>query len=254
MPFKNNADKNVWRRAYRLRYLERHNAWAKKCANRPEQVAKRKRRKQINDERLRGCEIRRDLKCLAVVMRQMRKDIMVRDGLAWCFGCKKIKPIADVTKGLCGKCSRTYAREYRANHKDQRRVICRCANARMKLSPLRLMRTRIRGRLSKAIKLHARGISIKGSKLRYLGCSAQDACDYLEQQFKKGMTWSNYGRRGWNIDHVIPVSAFDLANEEQRKKAFHYTNLQPLWEIDNMRKNDTMPSEPRQPMLSMPRQ
>ena len=55
------------------------------------------------------------------------------------------------------------------------------------------------------------------------------------------MTWKNYGRNGWHIDHILPCSSFDLTDPEQRRKCFHYTNLQPLWEIDNIRKSDKVP-------------
>jgi len=49
------------------------------------------------------------------------------------------------------------------------------------------------------------------------------------------MTWSNYGK-GWHIDHIKPCASFDLSNPEQQKICFHYTNLQPLWAIDNIKK------------------
>ena len=46
------------------------------------------------------------------------------------------------------------------------------------------------------------------------------------------MSWDNQGE--WHIDHIIPCASFDLTNEEEQEKCFHYTNLQPLWAIDNM--------------------
>ena len=54
------------------------------------------------------------------------------------------------------------------------------------------------------------------------------------------MSWDNYGapqgQRGWHIDHIKPLAAFDLTDPEQCKQACHYTNLQPLWADENMRK------------------
>ena len=67
-----------------------------------------------------------------------------------------------------------------------------------------------------------------------IGISIIDLRKYLEKQFKQDMTWDNYGK--WSIDHIIPLASFDLSIAEEQKKAFHYTNLQPLWTKDNSSK------------------
>ena len=68
-----------------------------------------------------------------------------------------------------------------------------------------------------------------------LGCSIEKAKQHIEQQFIKGMSWANYGK--WHIDHIRPCASFDLTNEEQQKQCFNYTNLQPLWATDNLKKS-----------------
>lgn len=59
---------------------------------------------------------------------------------------------------------------------------------------------------------------------------------HLEAQFKPGMTWENHSFTGWHIDHKVPLASFDLADLDQRARAFHYTNLQPLWAKENLTK------------------
>lgn len=71
-----------------------------------------------------------------------------------------------------------------------------------------------------------------------LGCSVNELKVYLENKFKPGMTWKNYGYRGWHIDHIRPIASFDLNDPEQRKQCFNFNNLQPLWARENMLKRD----------------
>jgi hypothetical protein len=70
-----------------------------------------------------------------------------------------------------------------------------------------------------------------------LGCSPIEWKEHLEKMFLDGMTWENYGLE-WEVDHIIPVSHFDLQCQEQQKKAFHYSNTQPMWKHDNRRKGN----------------
>jgi len=65
---------------------------------------------------------------------------------------------------------------------------------------------------------------------------------HLESKFQEGMSWENYGKNGWHLDHIIPLSAFDLTDPEQLKIACHYTNIQPLWARDNLVKSNKIPN------------
>lgn len=75
-----------------------------------------------------------------------------------------------------------------------------------------------------------------GEAVRLLGCTIGEFVSHIESQWLPGMSWSNWSRDGWHIDHIVPMAAFDLTDDEQRKKACHYTNLRPLWAKDNLAK------------------
>lgn len=92
----------------------------------------------------------------------------------------------------------------------------------------------LRSRLRSAIKNNIKS----GSAIKDLGCSIDELKKHLESKFQSGMTWNNWGRGDakWHIDHVVPLTYFDLTDYEQLKKACHYTNLQPLWETENLTK------------------
>jgi len=71
---------------------------------------------------------------------------------------------------------------------------------------------------------------VKQNKIiEYIGCSYQYLKQHIENQFTEGMTWDNYGE--WEIDHIIPVS---------KNGSFYYTNLQPLWWKDNLKKSNNI--------------
>ena len=75
-----------------------------------------------------------------------------------------------------------------------------------------------------------------GGTMELVGCSVQELCNHLEALFEPGMTWDNWGRHGWHVDHIRPCASFDLTDLEQQKQCFHYTNLQPMWAKDNREK------------------
>lgn len=88
------------------------------------------------------------------------------------------------------------------------------------------IRTRIRDALKKFKKSSATE--------KLIGCTFEYLKEYLQAKFICGMSWDNYGK--WHIDHIIPCKLFDLSIKENQEKCFHYTNLQPLWAIENLKK------------------
>lgn len=97
----------------------------------------------------------------------------------------------------------------------------------------------LRSRLSIALKTNQK----TGSAVRDLGCSVDELKKHLESQFYESdegvpMSWNNYGRGGWELDHIKPLSLFDLSNPEQLKLACHYSNLAPAWVSHNRAKSN----------------
>lgn len=83
--------------------------------------------------------------------------------------------------------------------------------------------------------------------LKLIGCNFKQLRIHIENLFKSGMSWKNYGRgwagkgmHEWHIDHIRPCASFDLSKESDQKKCFHYTNLQPLWAKENLSKSNNI--------------
>ena len=182
----------------------------------------------------------------------------------FCTKCKEIKPMTDFYRsgeGLtphCKSCFKRYYEEnksrrqeyqrkyyeenkakrneyqkdYRKSHKDEIRCYYRKYKKDRYAEDLDFrIRCTLRSRLANAIK-HERA----GSAMKDLGCSLEQLKHSLVSKFQPSMSWKNYGE--WHIDHIIPLSSFDLTDRDQFLKAVHYTNLQPLWEEENIRKGN----------------
>lgn len=99
--------------------------------------------------------------------------------------------------------------------------------------------TNLRSSIATALKQCKKSARTK----KLIGCSIKELRRHLQSQFKKGMTWNNWGtgrngkgKKEWHIDHIKPVASFNLSKPKEQKKCFHYTNLQPLWAEENLRK------------------
>jgi len=88
--------------------------------------------------------------------------------------------------------------------------------------------------------LRSKGATKCARSQELLGCTIAEYKQHLESQFHEGMTWDNHSMHGWHVDHIIPLDYFNLKDPEQQKKAFHYTNLQPLWAKDNIAKSNKL--------------
>lgn len=80
--------------------------------------------------------------------------------------------------------------------------------------------------------LKKNNITKRNNTFKIVGCSPQELKIYLEKKFNNGLNWDNYGE--WHIDHIIPLSS--AKTEEELYKLCHFTNLQPMWALDNIKK------------------
>jgi hypothetical protein len=94
----------------------------------------------------------------------------------------------------------------------------------------------VRSRLRSALK--AKQWSKTSNFYDYIGCSLEELKNHIEKQFQPGMTWENHGLKTWHIDHIKSLSL--AKTEEEMYKLCHYTNLQPLWAKDNLRKSNKL--------------
>jgi len=94
----------------------------------------------------------------------------------------------------------------------------------------------IRGRINNFLKI--KNVRKNNSTFNMIGCSPLELKNHLEILFTKGMSWGNHGLDGWHIDHIIPLSS--AKTEEEIYQLCHYTNLQPLWAEDNLKKGDKL--------------
>lgn len=70
-----------------------------------------------------------------------------------------------------------------------------------------------------------------------VGCDFDALLAHIQSQFENGMTLENYGHGEgkWNIDHIIPIST--AKTDEDIERLNHYSNLRPMWSLDNCKKS-----------------
>ena len=203
-------------------------------------VKKTKQRNEKNRELL--LEKRRNPKSHR--LDNVKKPHIIINGIEskHCYRCKQYVSIDNFYKlrrnwdGLCDDCkdcNKKSSQQYNKNNKlkigAKRR---KYQNNRIKTDPIYKMIRNMRNRVWCAIEKNCKS----ATTLELLGCTPKFLKEFLEKKFTDGMSWGNYG--SWHIDHIKPIAAFDMSKSEEQKLAFHYTNLQPLWVADNLKKGD----------------
>lgn len=176
---------------------------------------------------------------------------LMEQGLKRCPMCDTIKPLNDFTyrqgtkyRTQCRPCESLRYKKYEIANKDK----INAARRRRRADPIRgiifAQRDRQRSLFKRTGKKKHRS---QTNQIReWLGCSVEECVIYLESLFLPGMYWENRGTcfGFWQIDHIIPVSLSEISDNgelldtELNRKIWHYTNLQPLWFLDNLIKSN----------------
>lgn len=176
-----------------------------------------------------------------------------------CAKCKKSKKIDEFNKSgmydtyypkyantntirycsRCKECTKQYRVEYYGRNgiinyktlkhkesKNKRDKLYRDNNVQYRLSHV------LRTRLNIAIRNKYKA----GSAVKDLGCSIEKFKLWIEMHWQDGMNWNNYGK--WHLDHIKPLSSFNLSNREEFIIACNFSNIQPLWAHDNLIKHN----------------
>ena len=181
-----------------------------------------------------------------------------KDGLqSWCKQCKRDSYIAkreDILKSRktyyeenkehiahykqkYNKTHREHINAYYANRrkddvkraKDNKTAAAKIKQRRHTCVMFRLM-SNVRRRLNHVF----RGKNRSKRTVELLGTSIDNTFRHLESLFQPGMTWDNYGK--WHVDHIYPLSL--AKNTQELENLCHFSNLQPLWAKDNLKKSN----------------
>jgi len=134
-----------------------------------------------------------------------------------------------------------YGKGYYLTHKEEYVEYSRTKRKKQKGNSLAVLPDRLRVKTRRMLTYYR--ANREGEKL--IGCTTPEFRAHIESLWKEGMTWENYGAGklgevAWQLDHIVPISAFDLTDPEQIAKCFHYTNVQPLWWEENMSKHNSI--------------
>lgn len=160
---------------------------------------------------------------------------------------KKSKEFRDNNKELVSERKRNYyknlSEEDKSKLKEKKRELyhknnykktkLEYVNEKLKNDPFFKLKFNIRSLIRNSIK---RGFTTKSKKtIEVLGCSFEEFKIYIELKFNENMNWDNQGTY-WHMDHIIPISS--AINDNEVYKLNHYTNFQPLYWLDNLKKSN----------------
>jgi hypothetical protein len=157
----------------------------------------------------------------------------------------KVKSIRDKFNDLHTEHLKEYRKKYRSENNDKfvvsnkkyRKLNKDKRNQyevkRKQENPLVKLYSNLQGAIYKSLK----GIYVRNKKTEeILGCTLIEFRVYIEKQFEKGMTWDNWGKDTWHLDHKTPKSF--ATTEQEVYELNHYTNFKPMWAEENLKKGN----------------
>ena len=196
-------------------------------------------------------------KCLQ--KNKFSKDKKRKDGL--CFYCKKCnakslkewriknpKRACESSKEWQKNHPEWEKNQWRKNNPDKAKFLARMYNKKARSSPKGQLNINFSNSIRSSLYKNKNGAKWEN----VVGYNLSQLKGHLENLFKPGMSWNNYGRGGWHVDHKIPISAFNFESYEDIdfKRCWALSNLEPLWEKDNLKKHAKL-ERPFQPFLKL---
>jgi hypothetical protein len=238
MPFKTIEQKRDWTREHMRKNPEKYKEWNNQSRERSRQrsmmkpgyVEAQRKKEEARTARMDAASLSRDLKLLDRAIAYIRRQAIKRERPHVCGMCGAVVQDADWSAKAGHKSCRrlkdqTHPKKLEWRKREYTRVMS---------TPAKKMIKNIRRRHNIALRHAIDGGRKNGTTIEYLGCTATQYVDYMKARLLDGMTLENYGV--WHIDHIVPLASFNLNNEDEIRKAFHYSNTQPLWAADNIRK------------------
>jgi hypothetical protein len=224
------------RKCFQIKTIPKGKIWCKECKNDYEKLRKSKFTEMKKEE-----EKQKSQEYYKKIKENVNEIVIDNTETKICSVCNENKTLdkyfvakcKGTLRAACKECSLKQKKEYYQNNKKEYNT--RTSNyqvARCKVDPVFKVERNLRCRLYHALKNQKADKKYRTKQLT--GCELSFLKGYLEAKFTEGMSWENHGE--WHIDHIKPCCSFDLKEEEEQKKCFHYTNLQPLWAAENLSK------------------
>ena len=223
-------------KCFEVKLIPKGKKWCKDCKN----AYENKRKEKLTDEQKREINDKSKIYYEKTKEDSKNKEIVIDlSQIKTCTICNEEKTLdmfhiakcKGTIRAQCKICSSNARKQYYQEHKKE--TITQNTSYQVnkcKTDPAFKLEKNLRCRLYHALRNQNAHKNVR--TLDLIGCSTSFLMGYLEAKFTEGMTWQNHGE--WHIDHIQPCAKFNLLNEEEQHKCFHYTNLQPLWAKDNL--------------------